>query len=193
MLSRITLMTMLMLPVACADDPPPQREWTPADHVHPKAADPSRVPAPSGAEDKVSPAEAEARAARALFNLRCATCHGRDGRGGGPAKPPGAQMPDLADAAWQASRSDAQINELVTQGRGLMPAFGKEISADGITVLVRYMRALAGASAGPAAGPSDAGSAQPSTARGAPPAAAPALAEPTSQPGSPADKPAPSE
>ena len=66
------------------------------------------------------------RAAEALFNVSCASCHGRDGRGQGERRPPGAAVPDFTQAAFQAQRSDAQLGEVIRTGRGLMPAFGKQ-------------------------------------------------------------------
>lgn len=141
---RITSATLVFLLAACAADPPIEREWTPEDHGHPKSADPSRSPAAQApAPAAESPEQAQARAARALFNVSCATCHGRDGRGGGPARPPGAQMPNLADAALLAKRSDAELTQVIAEGRGLMPGFADKIRPEGIQVLVRYVRALA--------------------------------------------------
>jgi mono/diheme cytochrome c family protein len=39
--------------------------------------------------------------------------------------------------------SDADLNAVITNGKGKMPAFGKKLSADAIKGLVAYIRALA--------------------------------------------------
>ena len=84
-----------------------------------------------------------ARAARALWNATCSGCHGRDGRGHGEARPPGAQIPDFTTSAWQSGRSDEQIAQAIRDGRGMMPGFGKQLNDQGIAVLLGYVRALA--------------------------------------------------
>jgi mono/diheme cytochrome c family protein len=126
--------------IACGDAPP-TREWTPADHGQPEAAptdrlDDARDESPPDAEDNV------ARAARALWTASCMGCHGADGRGQGEARPPGAQVPDFTLAAWQSSRTDVQLSQTIHDGRGMMPAFGKQLNESGISALVGHIRGL---------------------------------------------------
>ncbi len=83
------------------------------------------------------------RAAAALWEMRCASCHGNSGRGDGAARPPGAALPDLTQPAYQASRSDDQLHSVIKSGRGMMPAFGDQLSDVGITALVEHVRSLA--------------------------------------------------
>jgi cytochrome c oxidase cbb3-type subunit 3 len=99
----------------------------------------------------VSDSDAEARAARALWLAACASCHGREGRGDGPSPPPGARVPDLSIASTLASKSDEQLAAVIRDGRGMMPAFVKQIVPAGIDALVEHVRAL---SAGEATAPS---------------------------------------
>lgn len=140
---------LLLFAFACGGGDAPTREWTPADHGQPPMPDSDREPTePSAPEDAQA---ATARAARALWNATCAGCHGRDGRGNGEAKPPGAQIPDFASSAWQSSRSDTQLTQVIHDGRGMMPGFGKQLNDQGIAVLVQYVRAFAAAQ--PAATP----------------------------------------
>ena len=119
------------------------RVWTPQDHTQPSRADPSRVPAEQRDPEPVSKAEAQARAARALWNVTCASCHGQSGRGQGAARPPGAQIPDFSSEEWQSSRTDAALRQTIVEGRGLMPAFGKRVNDDGVDALIGHMRSLA--------------------------------------------------
>lgn len=132
----------------CGCDEPPLREWRPEDHGH------ARVPesggaadeagrAPSEAEAAASPEEAQARATLALWNVTCASCHARDGRGGGPGLPPGARVPDLTEAAFVGGRSDAELAAAIRDGKGMMPAFGPQLGAAGVDAMVAHVRALA--------------------------------------------------
>ena len=66
----------------------------------------------------------------------CRTVHGGGGRGDGRSKPPGAQVPDFTSAAFQRARTDAQLAEVIRLGRGMMPAFDKQLNEDGVRVLV---------------------------------------------------------
>ncbi|MEY4578921.1 MAG: hypothetical protein RL701_3624 [Pseudomonadota bacterium] len=120
---------------ACKARPEATREWQPSDHVQPQQDDPARTPTPAAPEEGGAD-----RAADALFSVSCANCHGRDGRGSGEQRPPAAQMPNFADAAFQAQRTDAQLKAAIQTGRGMMPAFGKQLNEQGIDVLVQRVR-----------------------------------------------------
>lgn len=125
--------------VACGQDKPADvRVWRPEDHAQPAEVDPGRVPSEVPADQPADPA----RAAQALWKIACAGCHGLDGRGGGPSLPPGANVPNFADAAWQQSRTDAVIADVIRNGRNLMPAFGEQVTPDGINALVTHIRSL---------------------------------------------------
>jgi mono/diheme cytochrome c family protein len=128
--------------VGCSGEPPIEREWTAADHGQPPEADPARVPQEPEDAPAETPEERRARAAGALWNVTCASCHGREGRGDGAGRPPGAQLPDFTDAAWQASRTDEQLADVITNGRNLMPGFAKQINPEGVQVLVEHVRTL---------------------------------------------------
>ncbi|MCS6797851.1 MAG: cytochrome c [Myxococcota bacterium] len=113
------------------------REWRPEDHGQPSASqvDPSRVPADG-------PQRTGGSLVERAWNVACASCHGPQGRGDGPARPPGITVPDLTDPQWQASRSDAQIREAIARGRGAMPAFADQMPPPAIDALVRHVRSL---------------------------------------------------
>ena len=156
-------------------EPTPTREWTPADHGQPSTppADGDALRAASP-EAEVSAENAEARAARALWLAACAQCHGREGRGDGPGIPPGARVPDLTLAATLEGKTDLQLASVIRDGRGMMPAFGKQVVPAGIEALVRQVRVLA-AAALPAEG-AGAGS-TPTSAPASTPASAPTKVE----------------
>ncbi|HJR07554.1 MAG TPA: c-type cytochrome [Pyrinomonadaceae bacterium] len=81
------------------------------------------------------------RDARELFEGKCATCHGKDGRAK-TFKAKFNKARDLTDAAWQASVSDERIYNSIANGRGKMPAFAKKFSREEIETLASYVRSL---------------------------------------------------
>lgn len=75
----------------------------------------------------------------AVYASKCAICHAKDGRGLPNWRKKG--QPDFADAAWQKSRSDAQIAEATKNGKGkFMPAFKAKLSDDEIAAVVARIR-----------------------------------------------------
>jgi mono/diheme cytochrome c family protein len=133
---RLSLIALIVLAAACGDKRE-LREWKPSDHQPPPVVAPEGQG--EGSEDEGDP---EARAAQALWQMRCSQCHGAEGHGDGPGKPPGAQIPDMTSAAFHDARSDAAIGEVIAKGRGLMPSFEAQLSEDGIAAMVRHVRAL---------------------------------------------------
>jgi len=135
----ITLAVLLAL-LTSGCEQPPTRQWRPEDHGHAKVSDEARA-APSD-EAEVSPEQARARATLALWNITCASCHARDGRGGGPGLPPGAKVPNLTDAAFSAARTDAQLSAAIRDGQGMMPPFGPQLGESGVAAMVAHVRSL---------------------------------------------------
>jgi mono/diheme cytochrome c family protein len=77
--------------------------------------------------------------AKATFDSKCASCHGKDGRAKSlHAKHVHAR--DLTDAAWQGNVSDERLFNSISNGKGKMPDFKKKLSEDQIDALVRYVR-----------------------------------------------------
>jgi mono/diheme cytochrome c family protein len=128
--------SLCLLVLSCESRVSPQREWRPEDHGQPAQVDPSRVAAAPAAPEEGG----IDRAAAALWTVSCASCHGRDGRGQGEGRPPGAQMPDFTSADYQKQRSDAELLAVIQQGRGMMPAFGKQMNEQGLRALVGHVR-----------------------------------------------------
>jgi mono/diheme cytochrome c family protein len=89
-------------------------------------------------------AEGDTRAeARQLFDSACAKCHGRDGRGGVPAAEGLPAPSNLRDPAFQASRTDEQLKQVIKHGKGPMPPFGVLFDEAQTTQLVAYIRSFA--------------------------------------------------
>jgi mono/diheme cytochrome c family protein len=80
-----------------------------------------------------------------VWSENCMLCHGEKGQPSEAGKRVGAA--DLSAPAWQASRTDDQIKNIVTNGPGkpntMMRAFRDELSAEEIDAVVKYIRTLA--------------------------------------------------
>jgi mono/diheme cytochrome c family protein len=135
---QLTCSALLLLVSSACDAPKaPLRTWTPEDHGQPQADD-SRQPM----QEAVPEQGGVERAAAALFNVSCASCHGREGHGDGPARPPAAQIPDFASAEFQKARTDEQLAQVIREGKNMMPPFGKQVNPQGITALIAHVRLL---------------------------------------------------
>src|ERR1700720_2833602 len=61
--------------------------------------------------------ESAAQAGKTIFQTRCFVCHGREGKGNGPASTGlGATVRDLTNPSWQDSTSDETIRSGVRNG-----------------------------------------------------------------------------
>lgn len=78
---------------------------------------------------------------KAIFSAKCASCHGMDGSGN-TAKGKEFKLKDLKSAEVQ-KKTDAQLIELTTKGKGKMPAYDKSLGKEKIEAVVAYVRQLA--------------------------------------------------
>ena len=78
-------------------------------------------------------------ASTATFRTKCATCHGQDGSG----SPAGKSMnvPDLRSLVVQ-ELPDAQLSEIISDGKGGMPPFKNSLSEQQIHGLITYVRTM---------------------------------------------------
>jgi cytochrome c553 len=100
---RSLLFSVLVL-AACSkgNEPPPPSSGSP--NAQPESG-PSK------------PRAGEPSQAELMFGTVCATCHGKDGTGKGPAAESLNPKPrDYTDAAWQASVTDDQLKETILKG-----------------------------------------------------------------------------
>lgn len=132
----------------------------------------------AAAPSLVAASPAQVARGKEIFNSTCTTCHGetRD-------KIPQAR---LFDAAWLAEKGDATLMQSITNGKGAMPAWGKEkggpLAPEDVAAVLAYLKSAAGAKEGAAP------AAKPEAAPAAP--AAPA-AKPAEKPGAAAPAAAP--
>jgi mono/diheme cytochrome c family protein len=117
---RLTLASLALaaaLAAACggeAEKPAPGGESSAA---APAPAAPPPASAPAAGAAGTSGAGAAAQEARQIFETRCATCHGPNGEGNGPASAGLVPPPrNLRDPAWQQAVSDAHIESIIQYG-----------------------------------------------------------------------------
>jgi cytochrome c6 len=82
----------------------------------------------------------DSSASAAMFKSKCALCHGPDGGGSTVGKT--MNVPDLRSDTVQ-KRSDAELAQIISDGKNAMPSFKKSLSEDQIHGLVTYIRSLA--------------------------------------------------
>jgi mono/diheme cytochrome c family protein len=82
------------------------------------------------------------------YGLKCAGCHGIDGKANTPAGKKHA-MKDLTDAKVQAKATDAEWERIIKEGvdtpdgKTAMPAYAARVKPEMITALTRYCRSFA--------------------------------------------------
>lgn len=86
-------------------------------------------------------ASPKAADAGTLFAKHCATCHGKNGEAR-TFKAKFNHARNLTDSSWQTTVTDERLFNSITNGRGRMPAWGKQLSEEEINTLVAYIRQL---------------------------------------------------
>jgi cytochrome c6 len=81
----------------------------------------------------------DSAASSATFKTKCAMCHGPDGSGSAVGK--SMNVPDLRSQVIQ-KLPDAQLAQIISDGKGGMPSFRSSLSEDQIHSLVAYIRSL---------------------------------------------------
>jgi mono/diheme cytochrome c family protein len=79
-------------------------------------------------------------ASETLYKSKCVGCHGTDGSGSAMGKKLGAHNFQTADVQ---KMSDAELTDIITNGKNKMPPYGKSLKAEDIKGLVGYIRSLA--------------------------------------------------
>ena len=77
-----------------------------------------------------------------LFAINCVHCHGPSGEGDGPVAGYLTELPKNLRAPYVQKKSEAELYEILTHGRDVMPAFKGELSAEERWTLARYVKAL---------------------------------------------------
>jgi len=82
---------------------------------------------------------ADSAASSAMFRTKCAMCHGQDGAGSAVGK--SMNVPDLRSPVVQ-KLPDAELAQIISNGKGGMPSFKNSLSDDQISALVTHIRSL---------------------------------------------------
>jgi len=82
-----------------------------------------------------------AQGAQSVFDAKCEMCHAKDGSGNTPMGK-NMKVPDLRTKAVQ-SKSNAELSTVIEKGKGIMPAYGGQLSKKQISAMVEYVRHLA--------------------------------------------------
>jgi mono/diheme cytochrome c family protein len=91
-------------------------------------------------EKKAGLSVEELARARALFEGKCARCHGQDGRGQ-TVLGDMLGIPDFTNAKWWKDHgNDDDLIESITNGDKEMPAWGKKLTKPEISLLADYVR-----------------------------------------------------
>ena len=77
-----------------------------------------------------------------IFRAKCAVCHGVDGAGRTP-NGKKLQIPDLRSDKVQ-DVPDDELLDVISNGKGDMPPFGKKYSADKLQQVITYVRSFRG-------------------------------------------------
>ena|SRR6266850_2376220 len=83
----------------------------------------------------------DSAASSATFRAKCAMCHGQNGSGSEVGK--SMNVPDLRSQAVQ-KLSDAELAQIISDGKGGMPSFKNSLSEDQVHSLVAHIRSLRG-------------------------------------------------
>ena len=81
----------------------------------------------------------DSAASSATFRTKCAICHAPDGSGSEVGK--SMNVPDLRSSAVQ-KLPDAQLAQIISDGKGGMPPFKNSLSEDQVHALVTHIRSL---------------------------------------------------
>ena len=83
-------------------------------------------------------APAQAADGKALYEAKCAMCHGKDGVAKAVAK----GSANLNDAKWQADTKVEAIETVITDGKGKMKGYKDKMAADEIKATAAYVKTL---------------------------------------------------
>lgn len=75
---------------------------------------------------------------KALYDKKCALCHGKDG----VAKKMAEGSANLNDGEWQNSATLEDIQKSVAEGKGKMPKFQEKLTAEEIKLISEYVKTL---------------------------------------------------
>jgi mono/diheme cytochrome c family protein len=134
--------SVTLLAAGCGGGSSSSTTSAPAGSSVPPAGEPTEpTGAPAGGDTTAAAADLGAR----VFEQRCVLCHGKAGVGDGTAAAALNPKPrNLRDAAYMSSRTDDQLLEIIRNGKGAMPAWGKNnaLSEEEIQAVLKHIRSF---------------------------------------------------
>jgi cytochrome c6 len=86
----------------------------------------------------VSAPGAQAADGKALYDAKCAMCHGKDG----VAKPMAKGSAHFNDAKWQEATKVEAIETVITDGKGKMKGYKDKMSGEEIKAVATYVKTI---------------------------------------------------
>lgn len=103
--------------------------------------------APESAKGVTNPLKGDQKTLEAgakIFAQQCATCHGKGGKGDGPASQYlGKELPDFTSAKFQ-SQTDGELFWKISHGNAPMPTFEKILTEEERWEVINFLRSLSG-------------------------------------------------
>lgn len=137
----IALMLMAVFSAACESNSTTNGNANNANHTTIKN-EPAAAANTNAANTNANPMGALAAPGEgaALYEARnCNVCHGADGKGNAQMK----NVPNFTDAAWQRKTTDAEMINVIRNGKPPMPAYTKQLTDDQVKSVIAYIRSLA--------------------------------------------------
>lgn len=93
----------------------------------------------------ISTARAEEGKGKATYDAKCASCHGKDGKGNAALSKIFKVEPSALDLTAKSvqDKKDSDLNGLTAKGKGKMPAFAGKLGDKEIAGVTGYVRTLA--------------------------------------------------
>jgi cytochrome c6 len=85
-----------------------------------------------------APAAQAAADGKALYDAKCAMCHGKDGM----AKPMAKGSANLNDAKWQEATKVEAIETVITDGKNKMKGYKDKMSGEEIKAIAGYVKTI---------------------------------------------------
>ena len=108
----------------------------------------ARVPGLRPAREELTSPETARRKTARLWNAKCATCHGKDGKAH-TVMGEKLNLPDMSNQAWQTKFDDAKLKQLIIEGKQSrdnptpeMGSFAARLTPEQVDALVGYVRSL---------------------------------------------------
>lgn len=84
------------------------------------------------------PVLAEGPDGKALYESKCAMCHGKDGVAKSTAKGAG----NLNDPAWQKNNPPEAVAKVIAEGKGKMPKYAEKLKPEEIKAVADYVKSM---------------------------------------------------